>query len=172
MGTTEQEPSDRAARHAPLPPERAERWDNFGKWQETYFPTHIGLVVEEIRVDYCRMRLPWRQEITQPAGVAHGGAIAALIDSVVVPAIGGGYDEPRNFSTIDMQIQYLSAMVGEDAVAEGWITQRGRSIVFCEVDVVGARTGKRLARGMLTYKVGSQPVAFPPVAGGSSEPAG
>ena len=85
------------------------------------------------------MRLPWRLEITQPAGVAHGGAIAALIDSVVVPAIGGGLRRASaTSSTIDLQIQYMAAMIGEDAVAEGWITQRGRSIVFCEADVVGA----------------------------------
>lgn len=147
--------SGRAAAHSPLPPARAERWAKFGTWDEPYFPTLIGLVVEEIRLDYCRMRLPWRQEITQPAGVAHGGAIAALIDSVVVPAIGSGYDDNRNFVTIDLQVQYMGAMVGEDAIAEGWITQRGRSIVFCEADVVGATSGKRFARGLLAYKVSS-----------------
>lgn len=146
-------PTARAAGYDPLPPGRAERWAKFGHWDDPYLPTLLGLVVEEIRVDYCRMRLPWRQEITQPAGVAHGGAIAALIDSVVVPAIGSGYDDQRNFVTIDLQVQYMGAMVDEDAVAEGWITQRGRSIVFCEADVVGARSGKRLARGLLAYKV-------------------
>lgn len=148
----------RAAEHPPLPEHRAERWAAFGQWQEQYFPTLIGLVVEEIRSDYCRMRLPWRTEITQPAGVAHGGAIAALIDSVVVPAIGSGYDDQRNFVTIDLQIQYMGAMIGEDAVAEGWITQRGGSIVFCEAAVVGATSGKRIARGLLAYKV-SRPTA-------------
>jgi uncharacterized protein (TIGR00369 family) len=145
----------RAAEHPPLPEHRLERWSNFGKWEEQYFPTLIGLLVEEIRTDYCRMRLPWRQAITQPAGVAHGGAIAALIDSVVVPAIGSAYDDPRNFVTIDLQIQYMGALIGEDAVAEGWITQRGRSIVFCEADVIGATSGKRVARGLLAYKVSS-----------------
>jgi uncharacterized protein (TIGR00369 family) len=143
----------RSAEHPPLPEHRAERWAGFGQWQEEYFPTLIGLQVEEIRTDYCRMRLPWRQAITQPAGVAHGGAIAALIDSVVVPAIGGGYDEQRNFVTIDLQVQYMGAMIGEDAIAEGWVTQRGGSIVFCEADVRGATSGRRIARGLLAYKV-------------------
>lgn len=146
---------DRAALHPPLSEQRAARWAGFAKWDEIYFPTLIGLLVEEIRTDYCRMRLPWRREITQPAGVAHGGAIAALIDSVVVPAIGSGYDEQRNFVTIDLQIQYMGALVDEDAVAEGWITQRGRSIVFCEAEVVGATSGRRVARGLLAYKVSS-----------------
>ena len=81
-------PGDRAGQFEPLPAEAAERWAGYGAWDEVYFPRLVGLVVEELRSDYCRMRLPWRTEITQPAGVAHGGAIAALVDSVVVPAIG------------------------------------------------------------------------------------
>jgi acyl-coenzyme A thioesterase PaaI-like protein len=80
----------RADAYEPLPPERAAVWAGYGQWDETYFPKLIGLAVEEVRADYCRMRLPWRAELTQPAGVVHGGAIAALVDSVVVPSIGSG----------------------------------------------------------------------------------
>ncbi len=142
----------RAEEFALLPPERAALWAGYGKWDEVYFPRLIGLEVEEVRVDYCRMRLPWRPELTQPAGVVHGGAVAALVDSVVVPAIGSGYDERRAFVTIDMQLQYRGAVVQEDMVGEGWVTVRGRSIVFCEAEVLTA-TGKPVAKGMLTYRV-------------------
>jgi uncharacterized protein (TIGR00369 family) len=99
-----------------------------------------------------RMRLPWRTELTQPAGVVHGGAIAALVDSVVVPAIGSGYEERHAFVTIDMQLQYRGAVVREDMVGEGWVTVRGRSIVFCEAEVVTG-SGKPVAKAMLTYRV-------------------
>jgi uncharacterized protein (TIGR00369 family) len=143
---------NRAEGHALLAPERAALWAGYGQWDEVFFPKLIGLDVDEIRADYCRMRLPWRKDLTQPAGVVHGGAIAALIDSVVVPAIGSGYDDRRNFVTIDMQIQYRGAVVGEDMVAEGWVTMRGRSIVFCEAEVETA-SGKPVAKGMLTYRV-------------------
>jgi uncharacterized protein (TIGR00369 family) len=142
----------RAEAHPPLAPDRVELWSGYSRWDEVYFPTLLGLEVEEIRTDYCRMRLPWRKELTQPAGVVHGGAIASLVDSVVVPAIGSGYDERRNFVTIDMQLQYHGAVVEEDMVAEGWVTMRGRSIVFCEADVV-TRSGQRVAKAMLTYRV-------------------
>jgi uncharacterized protein (TIGR00369 family) len=144
--------SNRAEAYVPLSPERAALWAGYGKWDEVYFPRLIGLEVEEVRADYCRMRLPWRAELTQPAGVVHGGAIAALVDSVVVPAIGSGYDERRGFVTIDMQLQYRGAVVQEDMVGEGWVSMRGRSIVFCEAEVVTA-SGKPVAKGMLTYRV-------------------
>ena len=142
----------RADAFEPLPPERAALWAGYGKWDEVYFPRLVGVVVEEVRVDYCRMRVPWRSELTQPAGLVHGGAIATLIDSVVVPAIGSGYDERRGFATVDMQLQYRGAVVREDMVGEGWVMVRGRSVVFCEAEVVTG-SGKPVAKGMLTFRV-------------------
>src|SRR5579885_1379489 len=69
-----------AARFPPLPADRAARWREFGKWDVPYFPKLVGLELEEARTDYARMRLRWRPELDQPAGVVHGGAIATLID--------------------------------------------------------------------------------------------
>lgn len=143
-----------ADRFAPLPRENAERWAHFPTWdQPTNFAMHLGFVVEEIRQDYARLRLPARQEMNQPAGIMHGGAIASLIDTTVVPAVGWNVTGGNNFVTISMDIQYLSAVSGEDAVCEGWIEKRGRSICFCRAEVRGAGTGKLCATASLVYKV-------------------
>lgn len=131
----------------------AARWMKYAKWDRTYFPMLVGLQVEEVRADYCRMRLPFRAELEQPAGVVHGGAIATLLDSVVVPAVGSAYTAEHRYSTVDMHVQYLTALVQEDAIAEGWVVRRGRSTVFCEAEVVGVGTGKLIARSLLTYNV-------------------
>lgn len=141
-----------ADRFAPLPPHRAARFSVFHPGKPQYFPGQVGILLEEVRTDYARMRLPFRSELNQPAGVMHGGALATLIDTVVVPAIGGGYDEPHRYVTIDMQVQYIGAVVGEDAVAEGWVVRRGRSIVFCRAEVLVA-SGALVATGTLVYKV-------------------
>jgi uncharacterized protein (TIGR00369 family) len=85
--------------------------------------------------------------------VVHGGAIASLLDSVVVPVVGSGIEQGSRFSTVDMHVQYLSALVGEDAVAEGWVVKRGRRTVFVEAEAVGADSGAVIARSMLTYAV-------------------
>ena len=108
-------------------------------------------------MDYCRMRMPFRPDLEQPAGVVHGGAIATLLDSVVVPAVGQAYDVTTRYSTVDMHVQFLSALVGDDAIAEGWVVRRGRTTVFCEAEVVAASTGRVVARSMLTYNVSSGP---------------
>ena len=145
--------SDRADQFEPLPAWAHQRWDNFGSWERTFFPSHLGIQVEELRMDYSRMRLPYRPELEQPAGVMHGGAIASLIDTVVVPAIGSHYEDFRPFFTVDMQVRYLAPVAGEDAIAEGWITKRGDSLVFCDAEVRAA-SGAVAATGTLVYKVG------------------
>ena len=135
-----------------LAPARVALWRNFGQWEAPLFPQLVGLQIEEIRLDYCRMRLPYRPELDQPAGVVHGGAIATLIDTVVVPAVASAYDQIPMMLTLNMTVQYLGAIVGEDAVADGWLTRRGRSVAFCEA-LVRTGAGKVAATGQLTYTV-------------------
>ncbi len=136
----------------PAVPERAALWRNFGEWDQPLFPQLVGLRIEEIRLDYCRMRLPYRAELDQPAGVVHGGAIATLVDTVVVPAVASAYDRIPKMLTLNMTVQYLGAIVGEDAVADGWISRRGKTIAFCEV-LVRSASGRPAATGQLTYSV-------------------
>ncbi|MGH9120067.1 MAG: PaaI family thioesterase [Acidimicrobiales bacterium] len=148
-----------ADRFAPLSPGRADRWAAFPNWPgQVLFPKLVGLELEEVRTDYARMRLPWRPELAQPAGVLHGGAVATLIDTVVVPAVGSAYEQTPRMLTLSLNISYLAAIVaGEDAVAEGWVERRGRSIVFLRAEVLAASSGERAASGSLVYKVTPQP---------------
>ncbi len=149
--------TERSEAFAPLSEARLARWSNFGTWDTVWYPKFLGIQVEEIRQGYARMRLPYRPEFRQPAGVVHGGVIASMIDTVVVPAIGSGYEEPRQLFTIDVQIRFLAPIVDDDLVAEGWITQRGRQIVFCDAEVRSG-AGGIAATGTLTYKVSSRPL--------------
>lgn len=148
--------STRADAHELLDAKTTERWMKFGKSGTTTFPMLLGLEVEDIRVDYCRMRLPFREELLQAAGVMHGGAIASLLDHVLVPAVGALIERGVNYSTVDMHVQFMrgiSASAPEGAVAEGWVTRRGRRTVFCEAEAFGATTGDLLAKSVLTYAV-------------------
>lgn len=142
----------RAQRFDPLPDDVASRWDTFGRWPDrTYFPSLLGLQIEEVRTDYCRMRLPYRPELDQPAGVVHGGALATLVDTVVVPAIGSAYGPETMYMTVTMNVSYVGAVRGTDVVAEGWVTRRGRSTVFCRAEAVS--DGRLVMEGSLVYAV-------------------
>ena len=149
-----------AARFGPLPADRAEPWSNYPpRDRGPIFPLLVGFDLDDVREDYARLRLRFRPELLQPAGVVHGGVIATLIDSVCVPAIGAGYPERRPYSTIDLAVQYLGAVTSEDLLAEGWIVKRGRSIVFCSAEVRTTPSGELVATGTATYKVSSGPAS-------------
>jgi len=145
-------PGMRASRFEPLPDDVVARWSTFGRWPDReYFPSLLGLRIEELRRDYCRMVLPYRPELEQPAGVVHGGALASLVDTVVVPAIGSAYGPETQFVTVSMNLSYLGAVKEADVVAEGWVTRRGRTTVFCRAE---ATAGDRLVmEGSLVYAV-------------------
>jgi uncharacterized protein (TIGR00369 family) len=152
-----------ADRFEPMPAEQLAVWEGFGQrraGETRFFPGYVGLEIEEIRLDYARMRLPHRPELDQPQGVLHGGALATLVDTVVVPAIGSAYAERRALLTISMGIQYLAPVVGEDAIAEAWVEKRGRSMCFCRVEVFTA-SGTLAATASVVYKVSSRTIAVP-----------
>ena len=134
-----------------------ERWMRFGRSGTTTFPMLLGLVVEDVRRDYCRMRLPFRDELLQAGGFVHGGALSSLLDHVMVPTVGAVLDRDAVYSTVDMHVQFIRGIAGgdraEDAIAEGWITRRGRRTVFGESEAFGAESGRLLAKGVLTYAV-------------------
>ncbi len=142
----------RADRFDPLPDEALERWATFGNWPDrTYFPGLVGLQIEEMRADYCRMRLPHRPELEQPFGAVHGGALATLVDTVVVPAIGSAYGPEVQYVTVSMNINYVGAVVEQDAVAEGWVTKRGRTMACCRAEATSA--GKTVVEASLVYAI-------------------
>lgn len=143
-----------AARFAELDDEKAQRWTTFfNEPERPFFPSFVGLVCEEVRVDYARMRLPYRPELNQPAGVVHGGALATLVDTVVVPAIAQGYDEIPAMFTVHLGLNFISALVAVDAVAEGWVVRRGYRTLFLAVEVRNATTGELCVTGDLVYQV-------------------
>ncbi|HAZ32860.1 MAG: PaaI family thioesterase [Actinomycetota bacterium] len=144
----------RADDFPPISDELLQTWSRFPSWdQDTNMALHMGFIVEDIRAGYARLRMPISPNIMQPAGLIHGGAIASLIDTAVVPALGGVGVEPTRMVTISMNINYMGAISDEDAVCEGWITRQGRSIIFCSAEVTGAQSGKVCATGTLVYKV-------------------
>ena len=123
---------------------------NFG---QSGYSRLLGLVMEEVRQDYSRMRLPYRPELDQPMGILHGGAIASLIDTVVVGAILSGLDGfPKFLATIDMHVHYLGAVIRKDVIAEAWVRRRGRSILYLAVDA-WMEDGVQVAHGELAYRI-------------------
>ena len=118
------------------------------------FQILLGLQLDSVRPEFCRISLPFKAGLRTAGDVVHGGAIATLIDSAGVVAAWSNADSgATRGATADLSVSYLSAAHGVDLSAEARVIRRGRSLVFVEVDVTAA-TGERIAKGMVTYKLG------------------
>lgn len=143
----------RAGSFPPIDAALLARWRKFGAAGAVSYPHLLGFVVEDVRHGYCRMRLPFRPELKQAGGLVHGGAIASLLDSVLVPAIGVTVPADVTYSTVDLHVQFLEALIDEDALAEGWIVRQGKRTVFGESEARAAGTGRLLAKAVTTFAV-------------------
>jgi uncharacterized protein (TIGR00369 family) len=142
-----------AARFPELAPDRAAPWTRFLRPDRVLFPTFAGIVVEEVRTGYARLRLPARPEVSQVAGLLHGGAIATLLDTAAIPAVGTAYPEQPDMVTVSLNIDFCGAVRDEDAVAEAWVTRATSTLAFVAAEARGARTGDLAATSSSVFRV-------------------
>ena len=96
--------------------------------------------------DEIALALDWRPEITQPAGLLHGGAIMTLADTA------GGALSYANLpegstgtSTIESKTNFLAAVQSGTVTATARILKAGRSVVVIETEVTDD-TGRLIAK--------------------------
>jgi hypothetical protein len=68
-----------AANHPPIQPELETLMKD--RMKSTQFPTYLGLVLEEVRRDYARMRLPYRPELDQAVLVTDSTELAINVNT-------------------------------------------------------------------------------------------
>ena len=117
------------------------------------YSARLGLVVEAIALDRVRIRVPYKDENSNPGRALHGGVPASTINVAGVLAAATGLADRSLFDagTLDLSVAYLAAAIGEDIVADAEVLRRGKEIVYAEVDV---RTdgSKRIAKGLVTHR--------------------
>src|SRR5437870_10737434 len=120
----------------------------------------LGVVVEAIALDRARIRVPYKDENSNPGRALHGGVPASTIDIAGVLAAATGLAGRPVFDagTLDLSVDYLAAAIGEDIVAEAEVLRRGKEIAYADVDVRNDG-GKRIAKGLVTYRALDHPPA-------------
>jgi uncharacterized protein (TIGR00369 family) len=123
------------------------------------FMKHLGMEFVEGGEGYAKIRLRFQQENSTAGDALHGGAIASLIDTTGAMAAWTTAEilSPRYFgSTVGVNVNYLSAVIGEDAYAEGRVLKRGKEIIYCDVRV-STESGKLVAQGTVVYRIIERP---------------
>jgi uncharacterized protein (TIGR00369 family) len=120
------------------------------KFNINHFPKYLGFELDLVEAGRARLSVEVRRELLQLQGVMHGGAIASLIDTAVAFAVVGSSAPDSRFTTVEMKVNYLSAIREGRVVAEAHIIRDGRRIVVADCDVFDAE-GRLAAKGLLTY---------------------
>jgi len=120
------------------------------KFEQNHFPRLIGIEIDSMEYGRARLGLTVEEKHLQLQGIMHGGAIATLIDTAVAFAIVSVSEPGARFSTVELKINYLSAIKEGRVVADARIVRDGRRIVVADCDVFDAE-GRLAAKGLLTY---------------------
>jgi uncharacterized protein (TIGR00369 family) len=121
------------------------------------FCTLLGLQVDLVEADRCRIRLPYREAVTRGDDLVHGGAIAALIDAAGTAAAWASRDLPAGArgATVGMSLSYLNGGRG-DLVADACVVGRGRRLLVLQVEIEGG-DGAHVATAQVTYSLTAPP---------------
>jgi uncharacterized protein (TIGR00369 family) len=113
----------------------------------------LGIRIAAIEPDRVRLRVPYKDDNSNPGRALHGGVAASTINIAGVLAAWTGLEERPELETgtLDLSVDYLAAAIGEDIVATAEVLRRGREIVYSDVDVRND-AGKRIAKGLVTYR--------------------
>ena len=121
------------------------------RWKSIKVYEFLGIQVEMAAKRSARLRLPWREEITQPLGYVHGGIIATLADAAAGWALFPEVERAEGCTTLQMQVNFLAPVVKADMVATAHIVRLGRTTALMDVDVKAGRT--LCAKALVTYHI-------------------
>jgi uncharacterized protein (TIGR00369 family) len=107
-------------------------WDR----EKGRFIQTLDLRLEYVERGKARMRMPFREEITNVGGGVHGGAIVSLCDTCFYVALASIYGREQDTTTASISCSFLRpALPPHDLIAEATVLKPGRRIVYGEVHV-------------------------------------
>jgi uncharacterized protein (TIGR00369 family) len=116
------------------------------------FGRHLGVKVLEVGDGFARIKLPYRPELTNPAGKLHGGAIATAADTAMAVAIGEVLGGPARHSTVKLEIRYKASVTDGEIIAEAKVMRRKQKIFLGEA-VIKNGHGQVVAIAKATFMV-------------------
>lgn len=129
--------------------ERVRQW-----FATSPFGVYLGLRLDRLERDSAEISMPFQPVLATTGDVIHGGAISTLIDTAATVAAWSGAEvsDTTRGATASLTINFVAAAHSRDLIATARVTQRGRSLVFCEVDVRDAEA-RLIAKGLATYRL-------------------
>jgi len=122
--------------------------------REVPFLKHLGIELVRMGDGEAEMSLIVRDEHLQTMGIVHGGVFASILDSVTWWAAFAA--QPRDgagrLTSVDLKVNYLSALRSGRAVARARCKKVGARICYATAEILDD-AGKLLADGSSTLLV-------------------
>jgi uncharacterized protein (TIGR00369 family) len=96
--------------------------------------------------------MPFKQDLTHPYGIVHGGAIASLADSAVAMALIGLVELNDRITTIEFKINFFVPVDKGELQAHAKIIHQGSKTAVGDVEVINEK-GKLVAKIIATYSI-------------------
>ncbi len=116
----------------------------------------LQIRLEEIDFGFARFRMPFRKELTQAYGVAHGGSIASLADTAVAFALMTLIQPGERVTTIEMKINFLTSVESGEMIGEARVQHKGKRLALADMEVKDEK-GRWIAKGLATYMILTPP---------------
>lgn len=119
------------------------------------YVAHLGMQLIDMQPGMATLALPFTEAVVTVGSIVHGGAIASLIDTAAMVAAWSDAEVPTKVrgTTVNLTIAYLTAAEKEDIQAIARVLRRGRNLVYLDIEVSSV-SGKAIAKGLVTYKIG------------------
>ena len=107
------------------------------------FAKLLGIQVESREPGHAVLSMKMRDDLMRNGGIAHGGAVATLLDSAMAIAIMATLAENEQTVTVDLTIHYLRPLSEGVVRASARIVRAGRRVVTVSAELFDSQ--ERLA---------------------------
>ena len=114
------------------------------------FAALLRMKLTRVHRDGVTIECALRHELTNSAGVAHGGIAATLADAAVGTALNRHFGGKRPLTTVEMKINYFLPAAGGRIFARARLLRVGSTLCVGSVDLSDSQ-GSQLGTALVTY---------------------
>jgi uncharacterized protein (TIGR00369 family) len=114
------------------------------------FAKLLGIEVESMEPGHAVLSMQIRDDLKRNGGIAHGGAVATLIDSAMAFAIIPTLAENEHSITVDLTIHYLRPLSEGSARASARVVRAGKRVITVSAELFDSQE-KLAATAISTY---------------------
>ncbi len=115
-----------------------------------FFPGLVGMQFLELSPDRVLAALEVRDELKQPWGILHGGAIATLLDTAAGAGAVANLERGQQSVTVEIKVNFIGPVRAGVVTVEAVPLHRGRSTMIWESRARDAE-GRIVAAGLSTH---------------------